>query len=92
VLAAILAELAGVHDVFAARRLREDWQRFHAWQACPCRFSARAAVQGVCLGVDDDGSLLLDTAQGIERIFSGDVSLRRSETDRLKVSHDCLSR
>lgn len=37
-----------------------------------------AAVQGSCLGVDDDGSLLLDTAQGVERIFSGDVSLRRS--------------
>ena len=37
-----------------------------------------AVVQGVCLGVDADGSLLLDTAQGVERIFSGDVSLRRS--------------
>ena len=49
-------------------------------------------MQGVCLGVDDDGSLLLDTAQGVERIFSGDVSLRRSGNGRLKVSHDCLSR
>jgi BirA family biotin operon repressor/biotin-[acetyl-CoA-carboxylase] ligase len=82
VLAAILAELAGVHEVFAARgfaALREDWQRFHAWQGLSVQILGEgAAVQGSCLGVDDDGSLLLDTAQGVERIFSGDVSLRRS--------------
>ena len=81
-LAAILAELADVHDVFAVQGfagLREDWQRFHAWQDLPVQILGEgAAVQGVCLGVDDDGSLLLDTAQGVERIFSGDVSLRRS--------------
>ena len=82
VLAAILAELADVHDVFAVQGfagLREDWQRFHAWQDLPVQILGEGAVvQGVCLGVDADGSLLLDTAHGIERIFSGDVSLRRS--------------
>jgi BirA family transcriptional regulator, biotin operon repressor / biotin---[acetyl-CoA-carboxylase] ligase len=31
---------------------------------------------GRCLGVDDDGALLLETGGGIERIHSGDVSLR----------------
>ncbi len=31
---------------------------------------------GVCLGADDDGALLLDTPAGVQRILSGDVSLR----------------
>jgi len=36
------------------------------------------AVDGICEGVDDDGALLLATAAGVRRIFSGDVSLRRA--------------
>jgi BirA family biotin operon repressor/biotin-[acetyl-CoA-carboxylase] ligase len=35
-----------------------------------------APLIGRCLGVDDDGALLLETGGGIERIHSGDVSLR----------------
>jgi len=35
-----------------------------------------APLVGRCLGADDDGALLLETASGIERIFSGDVSVR----------------
>ena len=31
---------------------------------------------GRCLGVDNDGALLLETENGIQRILSGDVSLR----------------
>ncbi|MEY4760679.1 MAG: hypothetical protein RLZZ200_535 [Pseudomonadota bacterium] len=33
-------------------------------------------VEGVAEGVDADGALQLRTAQGVERIFSGDVSVR----------------
>lgn len=32
--------------------------------------------EGRCMGVDDDGALLLETADGVQRILSGDVSLR----------------
>jgi len=33
---------------------------------------------GVCLGAADDGALLLETAAGVQRILSGDLSLRRA--------------
>ena len=34
------------------------------------------AQTGVCCGVDDDGALLLNRDGQIERVISGDVSLR----------------
>jgi len=83
VLAAILVQLAAVLDTFAVDGfggLKMQWQRYHAWQDLPVQIlgdGAEAQI-GKCLGVDADGSLLLETAGGIERIFSGDVSLRRA--------------
>ena len=35
-------------------------------------------LAGICLGADDDGALLLGTGGGVQRIFSGDLSLRRA--------------
>ena len=34
------------------------------------------APPGRCAGVDQDGALLLETAQGVQRILAGDLSLR----------------
>jgi len=81
VLAAILRELADVLEVFAREGysgIRPEWQRRHIWQGRPVQILAdgTAPLPGLCLGSDDDGALLLETANGIERIFSGDVSLR----------------
>jgi BirA family biotin operon repressor/biotin-[acetyl-CoA-carboxylase] ligase len=81
VLAAILGELAAVLDLFAAAgfaALQPEWQRRHAWQARPVQILGEggATVTGSCLGADTDGALLLATATGVERIYSGDVSLR----------------
>lgn len=80
VLAAILAELAGVLDSFAADGfpgLQAAWQGYHAWQGQPVHIlGEEQTLSGICLGVDTDGSLLLDTGERVERIFSGDVSLR----------------
>ncbi|MDE1544894.1 biotin--[acetyl-CoA-carboxylase] ligase [Dechloromonas agitata] len=82
ILAAILAELAAALDTFAAlgfAGLRDDWQALHAWQGEPVRIQGEEAdLAGRCLGADPDGALLLETGKGIERIFSGDVSLRRT--------------
>ena len=81
ILSAILVELAGALDCFSAEGfagLRDAWQGFHAWQGQPVHILGdEQALAGLCLGVDVDGALLLDSATGIERIFSGDVSLRR---------------
>ncbi len=83
VLAAILGQLAAVLDTFTVNRffgLKMKWQSYHAWQdqAVQILGDGEDPRRGRCLGVDDDGALLLETAAGIERIFSGDVSLRRA--------------
>ena len=35
-----------------------------------------ATLYGTCIGVDDDGALLLRGEDGIQRVLAGDVSLR----------------
>ncbi len=59
--------------------LKNEWQVRHAWQDQPVQLLADEATPllGICLGVDNDGALLLETESGIQRILSGDVSLRR---------------
>lgn len=83
VLAEILVSLADALDAFAIEGFagqKNEWQRYHAWQDQLVQIlgDSAAPLLGRCLGVDGDGSLLLETDQGIERIFSGDVSLRRA--------------
>lgn len=81
VLAAILQELAGVLESFAVdgfSGVKTDWQARNAWQDQPVRLLGDDAepLEGICRGADHDGALLLETAAGLQRIFSGDVSLR----------------
>jgi BirA family biotin operon repressor/biotin-[acetyl-CoA-carboxylase] ligase len=82
VLATILLALADTFETFAVDgffALKNDWQARHAWQGLPVQLLADEAkpMLGSCLGADNDGALLLDTENGIQRVFSGDVSLRR---------------
>jgi BirA family biotin operon repressor/biotin-[acetyl-CoA-carboxylase] ligase len=81
VLAELMVEMAAVLDSFDAGGfavLRADWQKQHSWQDRSVRLldGDRIDRQGICLGADDDGALLLQTATGIERCLSGDLSLR----------------
>lgn len=80
-LAAILIELASVLDGFAVggfAALRNDWLARNAWQDQPVRLLHDGVVEkeGVCRGADAGGALLIETAKGIERCLSGDLSLR----------------
>jgi BirA family biotin operon repressor/biotin-[acetyl-CoA-carboxylase] ligase len=80
-LAALLVELARVFDRFAAdgfAGLRDAWDACNAWQGRPVRLlrDGRVEKEGVCVGADTDGALLLRTADGLERCLSGDLSLR----------------
>lgn len=82
VLAAVLAGLATVLDRFAAggfAALQSDWQRRHAWQGRPVRLSEGESVEGegICLGVDSEGALLVETPVCVKRFFAGDLSLRQ---------------
>lgn len=59
--------------------LRQDWLARHAFQDLEVRLSSDhgAPVDGHCLGVADDGALLLRLADGgVARILAGEVSLR----------------
>jgi len=81
VLANILAALAEVLEAFAVdgfSGVKMEWQQRHAWHGLPVQVLGDVAepLVGICLGADDDGALLLETAVGAQRILAGDLSLR----------------
>jgi len=81
-LAGVLASLAVAmerHDREGFAAFRADWQLRHAHQGLRVsllRDDQSIAAEGVATGVAEDGALLLSTASGVERIHSGEVSLR----------------
>jgi BirA family biotin operon repressor/biotin-[acetyl-CoA-carboxylase] ligase len=80
-LAAILLELEQVLAGFAERGfapLRQEWMERHAHQGRAVTLSSGEgkAIAGVAAGVAEDGALLLQTAQGLERYVNGELSLR----------------
>jgi BirA family biotin operon repressor/biotin-[acetyl-CoA-carboxylase] ligase len=80
-LARLLASLHGVLEAFGSGGfavLRDRWLALNAYAGMPVRVIAEFAVpvEGICVGVDVDGALLLETAVCVQRIVSGDVSLR----------------
>jgi BirA family biotin operon repressor/biotin-[acetyl-CoA-carboxylase] ligase len=80
-LARLLASLADVLDEYERTGFAGfagEWQARHAHAGRLVRILADGAepVEGRCAGVDADGALLLETAAGLKRIVSGDVSLR----------------
>jgi len=82
-LARMLVELDGVLEQFAGSGfapLRAEWQRFHACQdrRVILQMPDGAACPGIARGVAEDGALLLETAAGLQRCHSGEVSLRRA--------------
>jgi BirA family transcriptional regulator, biotin operon repressor / biotin---[acetyl-CoA-carboxylase] ligase len=82
-LATLLVELRTVLDSFAATGfagLRADWTARHAHQDVPVRLLSDFAPprDGICRGVAADGALLLETAGRIDRILSGEISLRKA--------------
>ena len=82
-LANLLESLAAMLDEFERAGfagLAAEWQarNAHAGQCVRILAEGAAPLEGRCAGVDDDGALLLDTAAGMRRIVSGEVSLRKS--------------
>jgi BirA family biotin operon repressor/biotin-[acetyl-CoA-carboxylase] ligase len=83
-LAGVLAELAAVLTAFSAHGfgpLKSEWESYHALAGQPVyvTLSEVEAVGAVVAGVDDDGALLAQTAAGLRRFQSGDVSLRAAQ-------------
>jgi BirA family transcriptional regulator, biotin operon repressor / biotin---[acetyl-CoA-carboxylase] ligase len=86
---AVLAELLkALHPILqrftdeGLTPLKSAWESAHAWQGQ--RVSAVASVgenirSGVCVGINAEGALLLETEFGLEAVMVGDVSLRLPE-------------
>lgn len=79
--AAVLRHLVLTLDLFAAHGfapLRSAWERSNAYAGRAVRLIDESGpdLVGRCLGVDDDGALRVDTADGVRRWLAGDVSLR----------------
>jgi BirA family biotin operon repressor/biotin-[acetyl-CoA-carboxylase] ligase len=80
-LAGVLIELDRVlaafgRDGFAP--LRDEWQRLHAQQGrrVTLTLPGGARRSGRARGVAEDGALLLETAAGMQRFHSGEITLR----------------
>jgi BirA family biotin operon repressor/biotin-[acetyl-CoA-carboxylase] ligase len=80
VLAALLAELHPMLTTYARtgfELLRGAWQQRNAFANLPVRVSGEGLdVVGQCLGVDEDGALLVHSSAGVRRILAGEISLR----------------
>ncbi len=80
-LANLLKALADMLDEFGRTGFAgfvEAWlaRNAHAGQRVSILAEDADPIEGRCAGVDSDGALLLDTATGMRRIVSGEVSLR----------------
>ncbi|NTV97351.1 MAG: biotin--[acetyl-CoA-carboxylase] ligase [Thiobacillus sp.] len=76
-LLAELDEALKTFDGHGFAPFRDEWQALHVWQGRPVQvLGGPAPIDGVAAGVDDNGVLLLATADGVRPIHSGEVSLR----------------
>jgi BirA family biotin operon repressor/biotin-[acetyl-CoA-carboxylase] ligase len=80
-LALMLLELERVLRQFAREGfgpLRDEWHSRHVHQGKPVRLVLPdgSAIEGMAVGVAEDGSLLLSTSTGQRRFHSGEVSVR----------------
>jgi BirA family transcriptional regulator, biotin operon repressor / biotin---[acetyl-CoA-carboxylase] ligase len=81
--AALLDALARALPYFAAHGFEGFVDRWNGYNLHAGRrvniLGERRPLAGICLGADRDGALLLDDGGRIERVLSGDVSLRASD-------------
>ena len=75
-----LAQLAAALETFGEHgfaAFRAEWMRLHALQDARIRVALPGGVsaEGVAVGVDEDGALLLSTDAGVRRLHSGEVTI-----------------
>lgn len=81
-LAALLTELLEVLELFGRQgfaALHPQWRARDAYADAPVRLLSDFAPprDGICRGADSDGALLFESGGRVERILSGEVSLRK---------------
>ncbi len=80
----LLAHLADVLEQFAASGfvgLKDEWESFNTLAGRTVSVIAQDGGEesGIAAGVADDGALLLQTASGLRRFYTGEVTLRAAE-------------
>ena len=80
-LAGLLEALATALPLYQSQGLaafRQAWLDRHAHQGRPVRLTLddKLLVEGEAQGIAEDGALLVRTANGVQRVVSGEVSLR----------------
>ena len=83
VLAVLLRHLVSVLQAFASHgfaALRPEWESYHRLQQCAAivHLPDGARIDGIVLGVDDEGALRMRTQQGIQVFHAGEISLRKA--------------
>ena len=80
--AALIGELLGTCRRFEAKGLAPfltEWRELDDLAGRPVRvLMGRDPVEGEAEGVDEEGRLLVRTAQGLQRFYGGEVSVRKS--------------
>jgi BirA family biotin operon repressor/biotin-[acetyl-CoA-carboxylase] ligase len=73
-----LAETLSAFEQHGFTALSQEWTGYHAYQNQTVRMLLPDGreTQGVARGVADDGILLVETASGLQRFSSGEISLR----------------
>lgn len=73
-----LAEVLRDFELHGFTNLRDEWMRHHAYHLQPVRMLMPdgSEVLGSVQGIADDGILLVNTANGLQRFASGEISLR----------------
>ena len=81
--AQLMVELDKVVEEYRASRLENlhhDWNMANAFKGSLVNISSNTSVkEGMCLGIDSTGALLVEntSTKKIEKIFGGEVSLRK---------------
>lgn len=83
VFAVLLKHLVSVLQTFALHgfaALRAEWERYHRLQQCAAvvHMPDGSRVEGVVLGVDDEGALRMRTQRGEQIFHAGEISLRKA--------------
>jgi len=80
VLAVVMNELVPMLKLFSEQGFapfRESWQQYHAYQDEPVKLlMGSQQEEGVCVGVNESGAILLKTPAGTKAYHGGEVSLR----------------
>lgn len=80
-LSTLVNHIASAVSIFEKQGLRpfiERWKHYHAHEGKQVRMveNGSTIAEGIALGIDARGALMLQTAQGQQTFYTGDVSLR----------------